>query len=221
MDHGSNVSWELLVPAQALECHVRATRLDAPASHEPCHAYIVPPSPAPTATFQPTVAPTESRAPTLSPAPTAAPEPRPTWPPAPAPTPRPTPRPTVPHPTQSPTLNLAHGEACDDSTSWYRHRPRRTCDTYVAKKPTKRCKKAGEDDILARDACPDTCGACCDDSESWWRKKQNRGCAWVAKKVQKRCKRKVKDADGAKARVACAATCGTCARVDAGTTLGR
>ncbi|KAH8046287.1 hypothetical protein JL722_13761 [Aureococcus anophagefferens] len=102
---------------------------------------------------------------------------------------------------------------CEDSTSWYWKKSKYDCD-YVAKK-SKRCKSkyADEGDVSSFDACPIACGQCeapCEDSTSWYSKKSKNDCAWVEKKIVKRCKSKVRDDDDVHAKEACPVACQEC-----------
>ena len=102
---------------------------------------------------------------------------------------------------------------CEDSASWYWKKSKYDCD-YVAKK-SKRCKSkyADEGGVSSFDACPIACGQCeapCEDSTSWYWKKSKYDCAWVEKKIAKRCKAKIRDDDDVKAKEACPVACQEC-----------
>ena len=117
--------------------------------------------------------------------------------------------------TVAPTT--ASSDECSDSASWYYKKSKKTCATFVSKKPKKNCKRKGVDDVRGRDACPETCGGCdagdeaddgaCQDSSSWYSKKSKNGCDWASKK-SKNCKKK--DEFKVKALEACPMTCGAC-----------
>ena len=129
--------------------------------------------------------------------------------PAPAPTAVPAAAPTTAVPVLAPTVP----SSCADSTSWYWKKAKKDCD-YVAKK-SKRCKSkyADESDVSSFDACPIACGQCeapCEDSTSWYWKKSKYDCAWVEKKIAKRCKAKIRDDDDVKAKEACPVACQEC-----------
>ena len=85
--------------------------------------------------------------------------------------------------------------------------------------------ETGVGGVVASDACPFSCDNCgitpqptflrvpqptstCADSESWYYKKQKRTCAAYVAENTKRCSKT--GADGVKAEVACAQTCGAC-----------
>ena len=69
-------------------------------------------------------------------------------------------------------------------------------------------------------ACEAGCEACdgycddasCEDSSSWYYKKESKDCDWVAKKPNKRCRKKGILADGSKTRAkkACLVACDKC-----------
>ena len=112
-------------------------------------------------------------------------------------------------PTFAPTTRIA----CEDSASWFWKKSKYDCD-YVAKK-SKRCKSkyTDFDDVSSVDACPVACGECeptCEDSTSWYWKKSKYDCAWVEKKIAKRCKAKIRDDDDVKAKEACPVACQEC-----------
>ncbi|KAH8058540.1 serine-type endopeptidase [Aureococcus anophagefferens] len=53
--------------------------------------------------------------------------------------------------TVAPTT--ASSDECSDSASWYYKKSKKTCATFVSKKPKKNCKRKGVDDVRGRDAC--------------------------------------------------------------------
>ncbi|KAH8055593.1 hypothetical protein JL722_7930 [Aureococcus anophagefferens] len=70
-------------------------------------------------------------------------------------------------------------------------------------------RRADEGGVSSFDACPIACGQCeapCEDSTSWYWKKSKYDCAWVEKKIAKRCKAKIRD-DDVKAKEACPVAC--------------
>ena len=122
----------------------------------------------------------------------------------------PAPTPTEPVPVPAPTEPAA--ETCEDSTSWYYKKTKKTCAEYVAKK-VKYCKEkyTSDDGVTSLEACPVTCkaGCACEDSTTWWTKKSKNTCAEYVAKKSKYCKKKVTSDDGVTSLEACPATCGS------------
>jgi hypothetical protein len=101
-----------------------------------------------------------------------------------------------------------------DSTSWYAGgNPKKTCEK-VAKK-LERCDEwIGQDDVLAKYACPKTCKSCrgCSDDRHWRITDQDTGrprtCSWVAKDHIMRCY--LMGWGGTRAYKACRLSCDAC-----------
>lgn len=119
------------------------------------------------------------------------------------------------------------GDECEDSTSWFFKKTKNTCDKYVGKDPSSRCKKKDASKVKASEACPSICSpACapesaksddaeeagyeesCFDSTSWYTKKEKNNCDYISKKPSDRCSKK--DENKVKAQDACFKTCGSC-----------
>lgn len=117
-------------------------------------------------------------------------------------------------------------EDCEDDAEWFvENNAAKTC-SWVAKDPTSRCTKKGQDGRRASESCSVSCETCadqgednedkdlCEDKAGWFKKNSpDKTCTWVAKDPATRCNKQGQD--GTKASESCKDSCASCEEEDA------